>query len=272
MAQNNKRADELVSSIDHSLEQLDELERSYLEQKSQITNAVALAANQLGQLADSQALRAQLIHKLYWNKKIPADIIGAAFGLKIQRMIKIAGSFAMNFPCANSCGGELTKTFTSRSDRDKYISDRVGKRWRYLRSNYLCADCSELEQLERETKEVQRRERHRRRDEELRNMPWDEFIESKEWIRHRNIHIHSISFQCEVCHESNRTLHIHLGGDSVQGHPSVHGYAFYSTVLCRDCKARCCDLINLEKGEVIRPESLEYIRDWYQEYRYSDDD
>lgn len=268
----NNQADKLISSIDSALERLDELEQSYNKEKSNLTAAIASATAELGQLADTQALRAQLIRELYWNKKIPVDIISEAFGLSLHRLIKIAGTLRMNFPCANNCGGERNQTFTSRSDKENYIRERTGKKADYLRTRYLCSNCEERERLEREKKETQRKERLRRRDEQLQSMSWDDFVETPEWRRYRNTHLHHYGYHCEVCEASDVSLHIHLTSNSVQGHPSLQSYAFYIKVLCKNCKPRCADLIDLEKGEVVRPEMFDYCENQYHQYTFRDED
>jgi hypothetical protein len=267
----NKQVQELLNSIDSSLERLDNLEQHYRQQNAQLTGELAGSVSQLGHLADSQALRAQIVRELYWNRKIPADIIGEAFGLQTHRMIKIAGTLTMELPCVNECGNVVKQTFTSRSDREKYFRDSHGRKAQHHLARQLCPACQQRVREEGEQKEAQRRAALRARDELLRKMSWDEFIETKEWIKYRNDYINFVAYGCEVCHAREVTLHIHLNVGGVYGHPSSKQTNLACGVYCTSCKGRCSDLIDLEKGEVIKAEFLDHIMDWNQEHRHSYD-
>jgi hypothetical protein len=267
----NRQIQALVTSIDGSLEKLDELEHTYQQQKEQLTSELAGSVAQLGQLADSQALRAQLVRELYWNRKIPGDIIGEAFGLQIHRVLKIAGPLTMEFPCVNECGNAVKQTFTSRTDREKYFRESHGRKSRHHLARQLCHTCQQLIKDEEEQKESQRRAALRARDEQLKKMSWPEFIETKEWIKYRNEYIHYIGYRCEVCRASRVNLHIYLNADGVYGHPSSPQTRLICVVYCKDCKERCLDLIDEEKGEVIKAEFLPHIMNWNQGYHSSDD-
>lgn len=266
MAHVSGRADDLLSSINESLKKLDDLESSYLRQKSELTEAIATAAGELGRMADSQAVRAQLLRELYWHKAVPVDIIAGAFGLKMHRAIQLAGALTMKFPCANGCGTEITKTFTSRSDRDTYIRERHGKRADFLRPHYLCDGCREAEHFAREREKIRQGEHRRSRDIQLRALPWDDYTETDEWIAFRNIYIHHQGFGCEVCHVGDVTIYAHLARASAQSHPEID-HDLRIVLLCKDCRVRCADLIDPEKFDVLKPEMERAIHDWYQNRR-----
>lgn len=268
----NRQIQALLTSIDSSLEQLNELERSYQNHHERLTGEVAGSVLQLGQLADSQALRALIIRELYWNKDIPADIIGRAFGLQTHRMIKIAGTLTIELPCGiDECDGVVQRTFTSRTDRENYFREMRGRRASHHRPDQLCNACNQREKDESERKAAQHRAALRLRDEQLRNMSWTEFIETKEWIGVRNAYLYEVGYRCEVCHAGDVTLHIQLKKSSVYGHPSAPQTNLEGGAYCGSCKERCLDLLDAERGEMIKAEFLPHLSDWYHEHRFDSD-
>lgn len=269
MSNNDKTVIEgLLKSIDGSIDQLSELEQSYKQQKEQVTTDLASYVRQLAVLSDSQAIRAQIVRELYWNKKVSATLISEAFGLKVGSMKRIAGALIVNVPCNRGCGNSVKKTYTSRSNvEDDVRSARRTKGSPYSFYN-VCEECKKREKIESEADTAQRKAAILKRNEQLRNMAWEDFIETKEWIETRNDVLHGADYQCEICHTSNVSLNVYPHADTPQDFPSYYirsrGYNYF--VLCNKCVSRCSDLINEEKGEYIKREFMSEIIERNQQH------
>jgi hypothetical protein len=261
----NKRIEALLRLTDESMNKLEELEISYKEQKNHALADLSSHVYQLAVLSDSQAIRAQVLRELYWNQNVSSALLSEAFGLTVYRLIKIVGPQNKSFNCINKCGNSYTVSFASKTEMESYLRDARNRRGAIIRSRYLCTDCEQKEQAESKAEEARRKETLKLRDEQLKNMSWDQFIESREWIEHRNQYIHWRDYSCELCGANDVTLYVHFNNGAVQGHPSIKSNNLSCAVFCSACKVRCSDLIIEEKGEAIKPEFLSQVMDWNQQ-------
>lgn len=268
MSSENKKIDGLLNSIEGSLKQLDEVELSYKQSKEQATTELASHVHQLAVLSDSQATRARVIRELYWNKKLPATLISEAFGLKVSGMKRIAGPLIVNTPCAKECGNTVKKTYKSRSeleDAERRARKNKGNSFGFYN---VCSECQEKGKAETEVSIAQRKAAVQKRNEQLRKMSWEDFIETEEWIDIRNRLIHDAGYRCEICHTSGTSLYVYPHKDTPQDYPSFYinrqGYNYF--VLCSKCVPRCSDLIDEKKGEYVKREFMREIMDWNQEH------
>lgn len=269
MGENNKKKIEgLLNSTVESLNKLANLEVSYKEQKEQITTELASYVRQIATLSDSQAIRAEVIRDLYWNKKLSATLISEAFGLKVSGMKRIAGSLILNLPCANACGISVKKSFSSRTKLEEHFRDERRSERRSFLFRTLCEECRKKQELESEAESARRKKAILKRNEELRNMAWEDFIETNEWMDIRSRLIHNIGYHCEICHTGDVSLYIYLHKDTPQDYPSYYinsrGYDY--SVVCSRCVPRCSGLINEQKGEYIKKEFFSEIMDWYNSH------
>jgi hypothetical protein len=256
----SKKIEGLFESVLSSLNKLDELEQSYNTARGSLVTELAFYLSQLAALADSQAVRAQIVRKLYWNEKIPATLIGEAFGLKTRAIRKIAGALILTLPCPSECGNSVKREFTSRNELEDYYREAHRSKKHSYRSYLSCDECKQKAEAEREAETL----RKRNRNVELQHMPWEEFIETKEWIDIRNTYMYHVSYQCERCHISDVGLYIYLGKETPQNYPlvSIGEYRYY--VLCGSCVPSCEELINVEKGEYVKGEFISKIMNWNQ--------
>jgi hypothetical protein len=265
MSSDSKKIDGLLNSIVGSLNKLDALDVSYKETKEQLTNEVASSVHQLAALSDSQAVRAQIIRDLYWNKRVSPTLISGAFGLKIGAMKRIAGALIVDTPCNRGCGNLIKKTYTSISNMEN--DSRWGRHTKGSLYSFhnVCEECQKREKAEMDAVSAQRKDAIRKRNEELRNMAWEDFIETEEWIAIRNRLIHHVDYKCEICQANKVGLNVYLHKDTPQDSPafSFYGEGYIYFVLCKGCISRCNDLINEEKGEYIKREFFGEIMDWY---------
>lgn len=247
----------LLESVSTSLGKIDELERAYNEARGDLISGLASHINQLAVLSDSQAARAQVVRKLYWNKRIPVELIAKAFGLKPRAVTKIAGALVLTLPCPSECGNSVKREFKSRSQLDDYYrSARRCGRLSYP-THLACEECKRKAESEREAEAA----RQRQRNIELLNMPWEEFAETKEWVAIRNDQLHYADYECERCHTRGVGLYVYLGDDTPQNYPYFSNGTYQYYVLCRSCVPMCGDLINAEKSEYVKLEFVQRIRD-----------
>jgi hypothetical protein len=241
MADKTYQVQDLLSQVDLSMDELNELRRLFEERKSSILGQVESIASKLAHLADAQAVRATVLRQLYWSYDIPVDLLARAFGITAGRVRSIAGPLVIEKPCEGNCGSMIRKTFKSKH----------GAAQKSTWDGALCDSCMKKEQqaaiARAAAEERERKERH----DYLVNLEWDEFIETPEWVDERNYLLHEKKFACEICHDRSRTLYIYP-------HKEIPYRCF---VLCHDCVPRFDDLIIKDKCDVIRPELLRTIAD-----------
>ena len=257
----------LLESVAVSLNKLDELERTYNEARGNLVSELVSHLDQLAVIADSQATRAQVVRELYWNRKIPALLIGEAFKLRKLRLTRIAGALVLTLPCPSECGNSVKREFKSRKELGDYQRETRRSRRLSYPSHLACDECKQRAEAEKEA-EAKRKEQ---RNVELQNMAWEDFIETKEWIEIRNVQMEYAGYQCQRCHISSVGLNVYLAKDTPQNYPhfSSSDYKYY--VLCSSCLPKCTELINAEKGEYVKEEFICSIKDWNQGNYYEID-
>lgn len=265
------KIDELLNSVGVQQTRLDELEQYYNENKELIIKELASHIRDLAVFSDSIAVRAKAVRELYWEKQIQTPLICEAFGLTPARMRKIAGTKTVTFPCDYKCGNSINATYTSRStltyklkSEQKY-RERNSPKFTYY---HVCSECEKRVEAKREMEAAQIRKAQNQRQEQLRAMSWEDFIETKEWIEFRNSLFDEKSYQCEVCRTDKTRLHVYLGKDTPQDFQTGYydeNYRYF--ILCGDCVPRFADIINPEKRETIKKEFMDRIMEWNQGFR-----
>jgi hypothetical protein len=103
-----------LTSVERTLGELDSLEQTYTQQKGLLTSTLASHLQRLAEISDTQAVRAQTIRTLYWEKNLSAGEIGKAFGLKEGAVRKLAGKMILDLDCQLGCGSTIRMEFGSR--------------------------------------------------------------------------------------------------------------------------------------------------------------
>lgn len=254
----NRQIEKLLGDVANSQSELDRIEQDYKKSKQRVREQIAGTIHQLAVLADTQAVRARILRELYWKRRISAEIIGNAFGLEMRRIAGLAGSYTIQYPCDNECGGTAEETFTSRAELERHESSH-GK--------HICPKCSKLERDELERRALQRKKASQKRAVELRAMSWEEFTDSQEWIEMRGYFLESVGFRCEICNASDVSLNVCLQKDTTE-YPLMMERGFFRSggelhfyVLCQSCIKRCEDLLHPEWRERIKVEFIDKIMD-----------
>ena len=276
---------DLFAKVSGSLNELDDLEQNYQENKERIVRELADQVDSLAKESLSQAVRAQVVRRLYWEQRLPSNLIGAAFGLSPGRLRKLAGSKNFEFQCDNIavCGNSIIRAFRSRSDYQSHLNHRRKLKQRTDWFRELCSTCEEARKLEQEKAEIARQQEKakqmaalQQRNQELSEMSWDDYTETPEWIKTRNRAVENSDYKCEICQQSPRHLSVYLQKDTPQDNAlSVFNDVYKYYVLCRECVPRCEGLLDEGKGDEIKREFFDSIREWmfendreYNAYRW----
>lgn len=253
----------LLDSVKDSMSKIEEIERIFKESKEQRNNELLTHLKQLAVFSDTQAIRAKVIRDLYWKKQTSVLLIKEAFGLGVGRIRKIAGTYTIEYPCYKNCGRNVVKTYTARTDLQNFAS--------YKRSAFYntCDACKEEEKLEAEQNTIEKSKARKQRNNELKAMLWEDFIETEEWIKIRNPYIDEVGYKCELCDSETSSLNVYFHKDTLQGFKNYYSdvlYKYYA--LCSECIPRCEGLINREKRDTIKREFLSHIKEWNEKYKY----
>ena len=114
------RIEELFKSVQITLDNLKELEKTYKNSKEKYNNELVLYIKELAILSDRKSIRADVLRELYWNKGIAVGLLQDAFGMTPGSIRRLAGPQAIEFPCAGNCGNSVkivvTSTFSFASE------------------------------------------------------------------------------------------------------------------------------------------------------------
>lgn len=274
---NKSKPEEILNAISGALDQLASLEESYTATKRRIAENIASSLGQLADLADSQDVRAAIVRDLYWYKRVSPQLISQAFGLKLSAVRTLAGSLVLEVPCRtegceNICKEELTSILRLKDHLRGGTYRYCDKCEKKSKKKYAAdsARYKEQERLEREAARL--------RNEELRDLPWLQYVETLEWTEKRNQAISENGYRCEFCRASETSLYVFPHKDTPQHDQllepinflmmeEVHlerGTFYRYYVVCRTCIPRCSGLVNEGKYELVKKDYLPVIRRWEQ--------
>jgi len=221
-------------------EQIDVQQDTLSDLKEQLENLqlkIRLAKDTLYDMATHAAIPQDdfraWIFRMYWTSDVKATILRQAVK---ERMGDAHHSWtsiiegSMPWAC-DRCGTLVDRTFSSRTA----LTDARSKNYK----SFLCPECEAK-------KEEQNRARHQaweaehiaqaERLEELRSMPYQEYLQSPEWDATRKAALKRAHYRCQLCN-SNGQLHVHHKTYERLGTE----YTSDLIVLCRGCHAKFHD-------------------------------
>lgn len=163
------------------------------------------------------------IREFYWHTNIPVLELIEAYGLccdtNYLTLRVIAGPLNVG-RC--SCGGEIL--LFSRIERERHEAKRHPQR------KLLCDEC--LDRRNKEWSKQQQQQNHLEivRINELRTMPYGDYLRTPEWCERRAKAIKRASGRCQLC-SSGRRLNVHHRTYSRRGAE----YDSDLIVLCEEC-------------------------------------
>jgi len=153
----------------------------------------------------------------YWETEIPAALIARIFNFKNPReLLRSVNTRQYECGCAE-CGEAVP-------------CSRAALKSKLL----LCSDCRSKQVEERIKLDQQHLAKHMARFEELRSMPYVEYLQTQHWqdLRHRKLK--SSSYRCQICNASDKTLDVHHRSYENRGCEQWSD----TIVVCRDCHER----------------------------------
>jgi hypothetical protein len=184
-----------------------------------------------------------LARALYWtdDKHIPIDSIATIYGCGVhpRKVHEHMGTCTIHTSCA--CGETVYIIVHSRDEKRnvfKHIKDARSKR----RWPFKCAACQEKEQAEIEQKLAARK----RQDESLtaisvealRNMPYEEYLQTEHWAAVRTAALRRANYACQLCNAKGR-LNVHHRTYENCGREQPSDLI----VLCEGCHAKVHDKV-----------------------------
>lgn len=167
---------------------------------------------------------------LYWNTETAMKDLVARFapGTSLAKFSKIAGPAVIALHCAD-CGQAYVAS--SRADADSTIKfDSEARRRHRVAQYHRCDKCNRTFRDKKFCDEVQAAREKRAREEELRWMPYREYLGTDEWSERRKKVIRRAEFKCQVCAAGGR-LHVHHRTYIRRGVERIEDMI----ALCADC-------------------------------------
>ncbi len=180
----------------------------------------------LASLGDAN-LTAEEVAEIYWRfDKVPMALLGN------QKEVWAAAEAHPYWSWR--CQGCRAEVFIkSRAELRKRIKAAQGRfRYEVLAPSNLCADCRATWSTERDEAWREQEEKRRRRERELRTMPYREYLVTPEWQERRKAALKRAGYKCQVCNRS-RQLHTHHRTYERRGVELARDLI----VLCDECHA-----------------------------------
>jgi 5-methylcytosine-specific restriction endonuclease McrA len=174
----------------------------------------ALPAEISKRIGNNETLRLKIAHYLYWHvQELPTDKVGILVNEGVAgNVCRLVGPAIFEVPCER-CGQPFEREFSSRTNLNLVISNR---KYKLDEDKALCKSCREALEFEKErrdeeqTKRIQVREAKRKtRLEELRTMPYSEYLLTSEWDETRKRALKRAGYRCQTCNQANCKLHVH---------------------------------------------------------------
>lgn len=168
----------------------------------------------------------------YWGTSLSLNILGELVNkTNFYHYIKdfLKNNLIIITKCSN-CNEIEYKIPTSRPDRDVTISDNK-------KTNFICKKCKQ-EELQQYLKKENNKQilKLKERDEikhtidELKHMPYSEYLQTKHWKDTRKRALHKAQYKCQLC-SSTKNLEVHHNTYENRGNEKDEDLI----VLCHDC-------------------------------------
>jgi len=155
----------------------------------------------------------------YWCSAASAKELAAGFACaNPARVNKIAGPATIDLHCID-CG--KAKIATSRSDAESDLKDA---RW------YRCRPCNQAHRDKKQRDQWAKWKQEAERKDELRWMPYKDYLGTDEWSERRKSVIRRAGFRCQICASEGR-LHVHHRTYVRRGVERIEDMV----ALCADC-------------------------------------
>ena len=175
--------------------------------------------------------RINVARYLYWlvPEVSSYDIAHAFFDVGIHKLRDIIGGYEGNVNC-EKCGNPIQ--FTSRTHAKEMIESAQSASPRYAEGyKVLCVSCRKDVFADRNKYYEQVSTSQKKRLQELKTMPYQEYLQTPEWQARRKQHLKSVGYRCQICNSSGVIIDIHHRTYERRGQEHYKDLI----ALCRDC-------------------------------------
>lgn len=217
-----------------TMEQIEALIRDIAEMEQAISETKQLLATLPAQMATElpdESARIAAAHYLYYfveqlsPKSIGEGLLGE---YKKNVFTTIVGNAPSDVYCER-CFTEIPVTSRSHLAELKRHAARGGSQWAEG-YNIVCHDCRSAILIERNKTTDTWKQAYFARLEELRTMPYQDYLQTEEWKARRIKHLKSAGFRCQVCNGKG-LIDIHHRTYERRGNERYTDLI----ALCRDC-------------------------------------
>lgn len=217
-----------LESIYQALEDIRQAEELLKETKEQLHQYILELPDKIGENDD---LRDDIINHLYWfERNIQAQWLKDAFGLKGDGFNHIASSAHITCTC-DICKQPFTLEITSRSNLDSYLAQQRRAEKKGYRPHHKCSACHNREDAAYKQSSAAYAAKQVARLQELRTMPYRQYLQTPEWQETRRRHLKSTGYRCQVCNAYGVALNVHHRTYERRGNESFKDLI----VLCQQC-------------------------------------
>jgi hypothetical protein len=194
-----------MDRLDAVLEDIFEMEAAIKELKELVVSLPRKMAVEITSRDD----RIAAARYLYWLRpEMPARAIAAGLlGEDIHRVLRLIGKGTTDIACED-CGCFVQ--FESRTRLQEVM--RARRSLEKLPPGIIrikCRECTEVEREENAKRSKEYFQEMRSRIEELRTMPYWEYLQTPEWKCRRNDHLKRAGYRCQVCNADSVLLDVH---------------------------------------------------------------
>jgi 5-methylcytosine-specific restriction endonuclease McrA len=212
-----------LAQLEEARAELEAVEQMYKELKAKARDHMYEAILQIGRETADTPERNNIIAELYWlHRDIPSTWIGNAFHIREYDVRMTAQGYASVSRICHECEQEFKAVLKSRSDYAPFI----------------CQPCQQAREARWKSSQAQQKVRL----EELRTMPYQEYLKTEEWQEKRQERLRVVKYRCQICNAGNTTLDVHHRTYERRGNE----YARDLIVLCRNCHALFHDKLPTE--------------------------
>lgn len=191
----------------------------------EVVREIAMQAKEGSELIDTMTY-------LYWMvPEVKSVSIAKAFlgEPNLHKLLEVVSPIEAGLHCER-CGRQLQ--FSSRT-KLKQSQVELKKKYPRWAEGYklVCNTCKEEIFAERQIEYECQRAAYRARLDELRRMPYREYLQTPEWQARRKQHLRSAGYRCQVCNASGRRLDVHHRTYEHRGEETFKDLI----VLCEDC-------------------------------------
>lgn len=169
------------------------------------------------------------VARRYWGSNEPIKDIIKDLSLTVipARVGRLAGAAVLHIRCID-CGSDCE--VSSRADAKYILETDESKKRRTGKSQHRCYECEQAHKLQRLKDQYAKRKADMARAEELRWMPYRDYLGTDEWSERRKQVIRRADFKCQVCAAGGR-LHVHHRTYARRGVEKLEDMI----ALCADC-------------------------------------